>query len=443
VAAQVAAETAPPLGIRHVFVIVLENKSFEEAYGGGPDQYLSGTLVPQGTLLTQYYGIAHLSNPNYLAMISGQGPNALTQADCQTYVDFEPSPAVFSPLGDGQAVGQGCVYPRNVLTLPDQLSAAGLTWRGYMEDMGNDTDREPAHCGEPSFSAGPGFRDETQSATATDQDAARHNPFVYFHSLVDSGACHANVLPLPALTADLASPAATPSFAFITPDLCSDGHDDTCADPKQKGGYEGINGVLEKWVPKILNSAGFKDDGLLVVSFDEAEDDNASCCGEKAANTPNAAGPSPGSGGGKIGAVLISPFIKPGTVDKTPYNHYSFLRTTEDMFGLPHLGYAGVDGLVPIGDKVFNQTPKLDLSVKARRMNRDHVRFAVDTGRQATVAVSGVCRGTPRPTSEDGKATITVRHSKRGSCRVTVTRPSWDSATRSFQLRSPKSFRRR
>ena len=138
-------------------------------------------------------------------------------------------------------------------------------------------------------------------------------------------------------------------------------HDEQCADPKQKGGYEGINGFLEKWVPKILDSPGFKDDGLLVVSFDEAEDDASACCGEKASNTPNAGGPTPGPGGGKIGAVLVSPFIKPGTVDKTPYNHYSFLRTTEDLFGVPHLGYAGVDGLVPIGDQTFNNpTPKLE-----------------------------------------------------------------------------------
>jgi hypothetical protein len=76
-------------------------------------------------------------------------------------------------------------------------------------------------------------------------------------------------------------------------------------------------------------------------------------------------------------------------------------------------------------------------------MNRDHVRFSVDTGRQATVSVSGVCRGAARPTDVDGTAMITVRHSKRGSCRVTVARPSWDSTTRSFKLRSPKSFGRR
>jgi hypothetical protein len=288
----------------------------------------------------------------------------------------------------------------------------------------------------------PNQRDNTQSASAESQYAARHNPFVYFHSIIDGPSCKQNDVDLSQLETDISQASTTAEYNFITPDLCSDGHDDTCADPKQKAGYDGINGFLSEWVPKILASPGYKDDGLLVVSFDEAENDASSCCGEQSSNTPNAGGEMPGSGGGKVGAVLVSPFIKPGTVDKTPYNHYSFLRTSEDLFGLPHLGYAGVNGLTPIGDAVFNQTPRLDLSVTARRMNRDHVRFSVDAGRPATVSFAGVCAGAPaRPTSADGKRTVTVRHKRGGSCRVTVSRPAWDSATRSFKLRAPRRSR--
>jgi hypothetical protein len=433
-AAAPAHAALPP--VKHVFVIWMENKDYAKTFAekNPPAPYLAKTLPAMGALLPEYYGIGHLSLDNYIAVVSGQGPNPQTQADCQVYSDFVGSTG--GP--DGQAMGSGCVYPKDVKTIANQLEDKGLRWKGYMEDMAA-AGGDQKTCVHPELNQ----RDGTQSAKPESQYAARHNPFVYFHSIIDGPSCKQNDLDLSQLETDISQPGTTAEFNFITPDLCSDGHDDTCADPKQKGGYEGINGFLEKWVPKILGSPGFKDDGLLVVSFDEAEDDNSSCCNEKAANTPNAAGPSPGSGGGKIGAVLVSPFIKPGTVDKTPYNHYSFLRTAEDLFGLSHLGYAGVDGLVPIGDKVFNQTPKLDLAVKAKRMNRDHVRFSVDTGRQATVSVSGVCRGAARPTDVDGTATITVRHSKRGSCRVTVARPSWDSTTRSFKLRSPKSFGRR
>jgi hypothetical protein len=71
-------------------------------------------------------------------------------------------------------------------------------------------------------------------------------------------------------------------------------------------------------------------------------------------NTPNNGGPTQGNGGGRIGAVLLSPYIEQGSVNETPYNHYSLLRSTEDMFGLPHLGYAAREGLKPFEDDVFN-----------------------------------------------------------------------------------------
>jgi hypothetical protein len=420
----------PP--VKHVFVIWLENKDYAKTFAADnpPAPYLAKTLPAMGALLPEYYGTGHLSLDNYVAVVSGQGPNPETQADCQIFSDFKG--AAGGP--DGQAMGAGCVYPTDVKTIANQIEDKGLTWKGYMEDMAAAGGDEKT-CVHPALNQ----RDGTQSASPESQYAARHNPFVYFHSIIDAPSCRQNDVDLSVMPNDIAQAATTASYTFITPDLCNDGHDGTCADPKQKGGYEGINGFLEKWVPIVLNSPGFKDDGLLVVSFDEAEDDASACCAEKAANTPNAGGPTPGPGGGKIGAVLVSPFIKPGTVDKTPYNHYSFLRTTEDLFGLPHLGYAAADGLVPIGDKVFNQVPKLELKVKAKRMNRDHVRFTIDAGRPASIAFSGVCKGTAsRPTSADGKRTITVRHTKRGSCRIAASRPAWETAMKSFKLRAPR-----
>ena len=67
--------------------------------------------------------------------------------------------------------------------------AKGLSWRGYMEDMGNDPVRDNGvNCAHPV----PNSQDQTQSASATDQYASRHNPFIYFHSLLDSGDCARN-----------------------------------------------------------------------------------------------------------------------------------------------------------------------------------------------------------------------------------------------------------
>src|SRR5919201_903132 len=125
-----ASAALPP--VRHFFVIVLENKDYEVTFGpNSPAPYLSRKLTAKGQLLRQYYATAHHSLPNYIAMISGQGPNIETQADCQFYDDMLPG--IIGP--EGQAIGQGCVYPTSVLTVADQLAARGLSWRGYMQDM--------------------------------------------------------------------------------------------------------------------------------------------------------------------------------------------------------------------------------------------------------------------------------------------------------------------
>jgi hypothetical protein len=429
VAAAPAHAALPP--IKHVFVIWLENKDYSQTFAPNkpPAPYLANTLPSMGALLPNYYGIGHESLDNYIAVVSGQGPNPETQADCQIFSDFKG----ITGGADGQAIGSGCVYPSGVKTIVNQLEDKRLSWKGYMEDMAlGDTPT----CRHPALNQ----RDPTQSATASSQYAARHNPFVYFHSIIDGASCKANDVDLKLLPSDIAQAATTASFSFITPDLCSDGHDATCQNPKQKGGYAGVNDFLTEWVPRILDSPGYKDNGLLVVSFDEAGSDNSACCGERAASTPNAAGPSPGPGGGKVGAVLVSPFIKPGTVDSTAYNHYSFLRTMEDLFGLAHLGYAAVAGLTPIGDKTFNnRAPQLDVKFSAKRVNRNHIRFTIDAGRQATVSFAGVCSGAHSrpPASADGLATITVRYVRAGHCRIAVDRPAWATARKSYKLRAP------
>jgi hypothetical protein len=328
----------PP--VRHVWEIVLENTNYDAAFGPSSQApYLAKTLTAKGQLLTQYYATGHLSLDNYISMVSGQAPNIQTQADCMVFTDMLPG--VIGP--NGQAIGQGCVYPAAVKTLADQLTAKGLTWRGYMQDMGTP-------CKHPAINE----RDGTQSATAQSQYAARHNPFVYFHSIIDSPDCAKYDVDLSRLPVDLASPTSSPNYAMIVPDLCADAHDAVCADGGL-GELPAADAFLKEWVPKILASPAYADGGLIMITFDEAETGDASaCCGESAGfNTPNPGALTWGPGGGRIGAVLISPFITPGTVNATPYNHYSRLRSYEDLFGLDHLGFAGQDGLKAFGDDVF------------------------------------------------------------------------------------------
>ncbi|MGZ4203311.1 MAG: alkaline phosphatase family protein, partial [Thermoleophilaceae bacterium] len=157
-----ARAATPP--IKHVWVIVLENESATTTFGANsPAPYLAKVLPANGAFVGNYFGIGHASLDNYIAMISGQAPNPITQADCQQYTDIFPG----TVGSDGQTVGLGCVYPTAVKTVADQLSAKGLGWKGYMQDMGNDPTREAATCAHPNLNSSDG----TQSATAKDSYA--------------------------------------------------------------------------------------------------------------------------------------------------------------------------------------------------------------------------------------------------------------------------------
>lgn len=343
---------AEPSRVGHVFLVVLENKDYAKTFAADSlAPYLARELPALGALLPEYYGIGHVSLGNYIAMISGQGLNLATQTDCLLYTNFIGTPP--NAALDGQALGVGCVYPATVPNITDQLAAAGLSWRGYMEDMGNTPEREAATCAHPDINT----VDRTQSATAEDNYATRHNPFMYFHSVIDDqAACDQHVLPLTALDADLQSVARTPNYSFITPDLCSDGHDSPCENG-EPGGLESIDDFLRVLVPKILASEAYRKDGLLIITFDESDgpqSDSSACCGAGA--TPNALLPGiTGLGGGRVGAVILSPFVKPGTTSTAAYNHYSMLRSVQELFGLPYLGYAGAASQASFGADVYTQ----------------------------------------------------------------------------------------
>jgi phospholipase C len=327
--------------IKHVFVINLENKGYDATWGPtSAAPYLSQTLRAKGVLLNSYYGTAHNSQPNYVAQISGQGPNPQMQGDCQVYSQFVQAGTV----APDQAVGSGCVFPATVPSLPTQLTGAGLSWRGYMEDMGTP-------CRHPDLNT----QDTTQQAHVGDQYAVRHNPFMYFSAITASPTCAQHVVDLSALSTDLASATTTPNLSYITPNLCNDGHDAPCVDGRP-GGLASADAWLKVWVPKILNSPAFKTDGMLVITADEADSpqsDASACCGEG----PGPNTPLPGIvglGGGRVGALVISRWTSGGTWSTTPYNHYSLLASLEDVFALPYLGYAQTPGLNRFGLDVYN-----------------------------------------------------------------------------------------
>lgn len=316
----------------HVFVINLENKGYDRVWdAGSAAPFLAGSLRSQGVLLMNYFGISHNSLPNYLVQISGQPPNDSTRLDCHTYAPLVPSG--IDP--QGRVLGDGCLYPASVPTLAGQLVSAGKSWRGYMEDM-------PSPCQHPV----PGAVDQHLRATPGDQYATRHDPFVYFQSITSSPDCAKNVVNFSSLHQDLRSVDTTPNLSYITPNLCHDGHDSPCVD-----GSPGGMGAADKWlseeVPAILASPAFHRDGMLVVTFDEAD----------GGAVGPAAGVTGGAAGGKVGTLVISPFTAAGTTSDRPYNHYSLLASIEDFFSLSRLAGAGEPGVNAFGTDVYRAGP--------------------------------------------------------------------------------------
>jgi phospholipase C len=145
-----------------VFVVVLENRSFDEAMSSS---YLR-SLATRYALATDYHAVAHPSAPNYLALTSGSTWGVTDDA-------YHPLPA--GGLGN-------------------QLDAAHVSWKAYAQGFTGDCFSSPYPY------------------------ALKHNPFAYY-----GASCPPNVVSMDRLSTDLAGTA--PRLAWLMPDMCNDGHD--------------------------------------------------------------------------------------------------------------------------------------------------------------------------------------------------------------------------
>jgi hypothetical protein len=311
-----------PGKIKHVWMIVLENKAYDSSFTGlNNNTYLWQTLPAQGALLQDYYGTGHSSLDNYVSMASGQAPVTDDQDDCPAYDALDGSVDTSGSLSTNPNYGQlasaagpnapagdnGCVYPPSVPTIFNQLDANGVSWKLYAQDLGYPDASGPAHdagteyCGAPDTTVGPSPATgdggssssfpNPSSANATDQYVAKHNPLPWFASVLDSGDCNAAHVaslfdPTNGLYHDLQSLSTTPSFSEIIPNNCSNAHDAVCAGNNLSGGFSDPNTpnppvnytgglyatdlFLEHVIPEIEASPAFQDGGLIDVTFDEA-----------------------------------------------------------------------------------------------------------------------------------------------------------------------------
>jgi phosphatidylinositol-3-phosphatase len=345
---QRSAPAAKPPAIKHIFVIVLSEEPYATAFGpASPAHYLSGQLEKQGQLLVRYYSVAHDGLADEIALLSGQGPTEATATNCPVYAPLAPS----GTGADGQVLGKGCVYTSSTPTLMDQLAAKHLTWKAYVEGLGEGP-TTPSPCAHPA----PGAADP-----GTPHYQTWRNPFVYFQAIAESPACATHDVGMNGLGHDLAGKASTANFTYIVPGPCDDGSPTPCA-PGTSLGMMAADSFLHRIVPLILTSNAYKKNGLLAITVDQAPAggeyaDSSSCCGQpRFPNLPaptGAAALSP-QGGGQVGLLLLSPFIKKGGLVQDTYNHYSLLATIEQAFGLPRLGYAGLSEVKPFSPSLFS-----------------------------------------------------------------------------------------
>jgi phosphatidylinositol-3-phosphatase len=315
--------------VQHVFVIVLENHSRQGVIDDPNAPYIS-SLAHTYAQATQYFGVTHPSEPNYVAMISGSN----------WWINDDNPDNRFDHTN-----------------LVDQLEAAHRSWGAYMEAL--PADDKLADYWPSSSNA---------------LYASKHNPFVLFDDIRTEQARMADVKPYTDLATDLRKERTTPDFAFIVPDQCDDmhggvytavdGHPETpCPygstndDANDAALKQNADAFVKTTVQEIMASPSWKGGrSAIFVVADEGDYDSTAqnggwaspdgCCDSPIlpAGDPSI---DPAWPGGLYGGALVPALVVVNHGGKTggytsdvPYNHYSLLATIEEAWGLPLLGHA-------------------------------------------------------------------------------------------------------
>jgi len=335
------AQHAKQAGPQHIFLIMMENHGFNEIIGNRKDAPYINWLAAHNPMATNYFGVTHVSLPNYIAATSGStwGSNSDDVAQ--------------APLFDHT-------------NLVDQLESAGASWKAYMEDL-------------PS----PG---SLVNQSSDGLYVRKHDPFLMYPDVYGNAARANKVVPLSQLSTDLSN-GNVPQFVWITPNVCNDmhggiythvnGHPETpCpyantpTDANQAALYKNGDTFLQTWVTAIMNSKAWTGNSAIFVTWDEGSYadtapyqplDNSGCC-DSPILPATPADPSTGGGGdlaggtvyggGQVPMIVVARHGARGTTDNTPTNHYSLLQTIEQNWNLPYLGNASdtvnVHSLAPL-----------------------------------------------------------------------------------------------
>jgi YVTN family beta-propeller protein len=262
--------TAPAAHIpryQHVFLFYFENEDFNAVIGNTRQAPFLNRLAGQGSLLASFFAEEHPSDANYLALAGGS--------------------AFGVPLDD--PLEENPQYTIRARNISDLIGAAHETWKAYLQSAD-------------------GPCDDTVHGYYWDDDM----PMTYFADVRDRpGFCAAHLVPLPALSADLAHADTTPNFAWVSPDDCAD---------MEGCGIKAGDAFLATEMRAIMRSPAWRTQrSLAIITFDEDGYDY-----EHPAQ--------------RVATIIVgSRGVRRGYVSRVRYTHYSLLRTIEAALGLGSL----------------------------------------------------------------------------------------------------------
>jgi Phosphoesterase family/FG-GAP repeat len=273
-------KTAPTY--KHVIVIMDENNSYGDIIDSSLAPYINSLAADCG-LASEYHNITHVSLPNYLGITSGLPFKNLLPFD------------------------KDCVPSSSCQVTGNNVFNQASSWKEYAEGM-------PSNC-----------------YKLNDGDyAPRHNPAVYYTDLAN---CATNDVPLGTLSdspllQDFSKESTAPAFAYVTGDLCDDMHGISGC---ESGLIQAGDTWLSEWIPAITSTKVWKDkDTVIFLVWDEGA---GGTTGEKCYNNTT-------DQSCHVPAIVIAPSVKAGTVVSTQFDHYSWLKTSEQLLNLPQLGQA-------------------------------------------------------------------------------------------------------
>jgi phosphatidylinositol-3-phosphatase len=286
-------EQRPVPSFDHVFVIMMENTSYTSLIGNPNAPWINKAAHKYG-IATNYFGVTHPSQPNYIAATSGSTNGVVNDNDTTI----------------------------NVSNIVDQVEASGRSWTAYMQSYSLCATALDHACGNQLYER-------------------KHNPFISYQDVQSNPARVANIVDFSQLDADLASGHVS-NYVWISPDQCHDMHgraatpSDPCDFSQVQSLITAGDAFLSVTVGKIMSSPAWTKNSVIFIPWDESDftgtgplgfGDTSGCCDAI-------------PGGGHVVSLVIS-----GSGHQLPhhspvaYNHFSMLRTIQDSWQLGCLGF--------------------------------------------------------------------------------------------------------